>query len=428
MWIHRLPAGLGTCYALACARVRRDVLIAVPAQPLRSEATAGMFLLNCQGMLVRRTRDAAKVSPFPAFLRIADEPHLAYWSGRDPNPALQLVSASDGQPLWRRSGFPWTGNGDFVERDLNGDGREEVIYSVGGPQHWISCADGRTGEEIWRYDDRVTICWGRAAVADIDRDGDEEIVFGTEYGNPDGSSSLIVLSSDGNLKWRYDSIHGDAGSTPTMLVDIDGDGSLEILKVEIDLCGRDGHISTVLCFDAWGNRRYSLKFGGSSMAVADIDGDGILEGLGLTTIRDGGRHNRSEMMCFDLERAALRWRSPVPRVYLSGDPVIANLSESEGLETLVTTGMPSGYGRIPGEEPWGQAYLFSPSGSLVWSQGFPDWAGDPISCDIDGDGLNEFVIPSYEGTVSAWKSKGLGECTEFPKANGGPLRLGRPLG
>jgi outer membrane protein assembly factor BamB len=423
-WSYKFPPGVGTHYALACSRVENGTMIAGPGQPLVRGGTSGLFAVDGRGRLLHKSSVAGPISPFVAFLGCEDKRLLAYWSGEGSKAQVNVVDASKFSTVWIRDGFPWTGNGDFLDLDIDRDGREELLFSVGGEDNYVECADLKTGEELWRYDDRVTICWGRLAIGDIDLDGDPEIVFGTEYGNPDGSSSIVALSSDGRLKWRNDSIMGDAGSTPTMLADVNGDGYLEILKVEIDLCGRDGHVSCVICLDASGSELFSIPFGGSSIAIGDVDGDGYLEGLGLTNGRDGGGHGLSEMVCLDLDRGNRKWSRSVPRVYLSGDPVIADITEGKGLDTLVTTGMPSGYGRIPGEEPWGTAYLFSAFGDLEWQQEFPDWAGDPLVCDIDSDGKLEFVIPSYEGRICAWKTEGACSCDEYSKVNGGPTRTG----
>lgn len=427
IWTYTLPTGLGTHYSAACARFGTETTIALPGQPLGEPGgESGIFLLDQNGRLRARSHEVGAISPFSAILDAPEGPSIAYWAGRE-EPRAKLVRASDCSRIWSRS-HPWTGNGDFLEGDFNHDGREEIIYSVGGLKHYIVCADLATGEELWRYADRVTVCWGRLAAADIDLDGEFEIVFGTEYGNQDGTSSIVALSPDGSVKWRRDDIIGDAGSTPAVLADVNGDGLLEVLKVEIDLCGRDGHISTIVCTDAFGSPLYSLQFGGTSVAVADVDGDGALEALGLTSERDGGAHGRREMVCFDLSEPDHKWVAKVPRAYLSGDPVVADMSGEEGLETLVTTGMPSGYGRIPGRKPWGKVYLFSSSGELVWMEDFPDWACDPLACDLDGDGMNEFLIPSYEGRLCAWKTPGRAKALDFRKANGGPLRLGQPSG
>jgi len=425
LWTFRLPSGIGTHYSPVCGLVEGEVLTAVPGQALgKSTSETGLFLVGPGGELLSRTFEKGPLSPFLAILQLDGEPCIAYWSQDGPGPVAKLLRLPDLHLVWKNPSHPWAGNGDFLNADVNGDGKEEIIFSVGGQDNYVICVDARSGEELWRYEDRVTVCWGRTAVGDIDADGELEIVFGTEYGNPDGTSSLIALSGGGELEWRYDKIRGDAGSTPALLADVDGDGCMEVLKVEIDLCGRDGHISELLCFDAFGKPKYSLKYGGSSVAVGDIDGDGILEGVGLTQARDGGNHHRSEAVCFDLQSPRRKWATKVPRVYLSGDPVIADLSETDGLETLITTGMPSGYGRIPGQEPWGRAYLFSASGDMFWSHDFPDWAGDPLVCDVDGDARNEFMIPSYEGRLCAWKTAGIAMRTPFPVANAGPLRLG----
>jgi outer membrane protein assembly factor BamB len=428
-WTYKFPPGTGTHYSLACSRVNGEGLIAAPGQPLSGEEKAGLFVLDSGGHHVYSNSVDGPLSPFLSFLGSNEETRLlAYWSGVGSEALVNVLNASDFRPAWTKSGFPWIGNGDFLDFDVDRDGREELLFSVGGHDNFVSCNDLATGEELWRYDDRVTICWGRLAIGDIDMDGDNEVVFGTEYGNPRGTSSIVVLSSDGQLKWRNDSILGDAGSTPTMLADVNGDGFLEILKVEIDLCGKDGHISSVLCMDALGPEIYSLPFGGSSIAIADVDGDGSLEGLGLTNGRDGGNHDLSEMVCLDLAEGKRKWTTPVPRAYLSGDPVIADITEADGLDTLVSTGMPSGYGRIPGKEPWGSAFVFSADGDIEWRHEFPDWAGDPLACDIDSDGYLEFLIPSYEGRVCAWKTRAECFSEESPKVNGGPTRTGLVVG
>ncbi len=423
-WTCHLPEGLGTHYSLVCAQLGKRTFLAAPGQTLTDpQQRPGLLVLDGDGNLLTRTAEAGCISPFVAFVRIGNELCLAYWAGHQEKPELKVIRP-DGSCVWSKPGYPWIGNGDFLEGDINGDGRLEMVFSVGGLNHFIACVDARTGEELWRYDEGVTVCWGRCAMDDIDGDGEIEVVFGTEYGNDDGSSSIVALSPDGDRKWRLDGIVGDAGSTPTMLADVNGDGKLEVLKVEIDLCGKDGHVSRLMCVDAFGKPIYASKFGGSSVAVADIDEDGLLEGLGLTCGRDGGNHLRREMVCFNLRTGRRKWVSKVPDVYLSGDPVISNLSEDEGLETVVTTGMPSGYGRIPDRSPWGKAYVFSSTGDILWSRDFPDWAGDPIACDLDRDGKTEFVLPSYEGRLCAWETEGVALAREFRKPSGGPHRLG----
>jgi hypothetical protein len=48
-----------------------------------------------------------------------------------------------------------------------------------------------------------------------------------------------------------------------------------------------------------------------------------------------------------------------------------------------------------------------------------------MACDIDRDGLTEFVIPSYEGRLCAWRTEGPAISTEFRVASGGAHRLGQ---
>ncbi|MCD6505605.1 hypothetical protein J7M22_03165 [Candidatus Poribacteria bacterium] len=90
------------------------------------------------------------------------------------------------------------------------------------------------GRLLWEYADRVHICWGKSAIGDIDGDGKLEIIFGTEYANSNGTSSVVALNYDGNVLWRYDGIPGDCGSSKDislcqLVFDVDGDGKKELL-------------------------------------------------------------------------------------------------------------------------------------------------------------------------------------------------------
>ncbi|MCI0538586.1 MAG: VCBS repeat-containing protein [Verrucomicrobiales bacterium] len=144
---------------------------------------------------------------------------------------------------WKRTEVGSTANYSadrVVVTDVNGDGRPEVLIT----------------EESWRTHDRVAqlLCfeqrgpreaplWERRTiltaaslnsldVADLDRDGDVDIVTGEHKGK---DKRVFVLENDGNGRFtEYVIDHGKESHLGTRLFDQDGDGDLDILSVGWD--------------------------------------------------------------------------------------------------------------------------------------------------------------------------------------------------
>ncbi len=117
---------------------------------------------------------------------------------------------------------------------------------------------------------------GGIAACDADRDGKNEIYFGTRRGD---SKRLWCLNPDGTLKWVYpriteDGLPGDP-TTKISFVDVNNDG-----KYEICLAGRGGKFQ-VLKSDGsvlwvWNNPSSDAEMYGGPQAY-DVDGDGFVE-------------------------------------------------------------------------------------------------------------------------------------------------------
>lgn len=123
------------------------------------------------------------------------------------------------------------------------------------------------------------------AIADIDGDGQPEIIFEAVHYNPDhagGQMGIFVLNKDGSVKWQH--VWDTVGRVPCRsyvddakptIGDMNGDGVADIVVLESDIVvldGRNGNElvrkpgiksgNNVLC----SNRTYSV--------IADINGDG----------------------------------------------------------------------------------------------------------------------------------------------------------
>lgn len=369
--------------------------------------------LNASGQQVfKKEADSGGISVFPNFLEPPGVgPSIFYASGPYTTGSVGeacLVSARNAQIIWSK---PTTnrfyGNGCCVMADVDGDGSEELVY---GDQAAVRCFRAKDGELKWVYNDHISICHGRMAFGDINGDGKAELVLGTEYANEDRTSSVLALDGKGHLVWRKNGIKGDMGSTPAVIIDVDGDGRPEILKVELDLLNQAKMPwAGLFCFRGDGTIKYRADFGCSGMAVGDIDGDGVPEAVGISDSRDGGTLavDRNEIRCLNLETGRLKWRTPVTRTWLgSQDPSIADLSGKARLDVVVTTSNPSGYGYRKGHPPFGDAYIVNSQGQIVWKTTLPDFIHQPFVSDIDKDGRNELILPCHDGSVRCYSTQG----------------------
>lgn len=115
-----------------------------------------------------------------------------------------------------------------------GDARPEIVAPIGDGHIYAIGADG---SRLWRYDYTKGVAETFATevvVADLNKDGTPELVFGT-YSHQPNAGRLVVLSNTGSL--LFDIVLPNQGtngngigvpSAPT-IADVDGDGQLEIL-------------------------------------------------------------------------------------------------------------------------------------------------------------------------------------------------------
>ena len=170
-----------------------------------------------------------------------------------------------------------TGSGPTAV-DVTGDGADDlVVLSWGGE---VVLVDGRTGTELWSYDAwaaRGETLFGPSSVADLDGDGDMEIVFG---GYLEGA--LFALdAATGTEAWtpiglgaQWDNWFYGNGA---LLEDLDGDGDREIVVA------LDGDPPSIAAFsptgaDLWRTTLPSTAwFSWLTPVASDLDADGSTE-------------------------------------------------------------------------------------------------------------------------------------------------------
>jgi outer membrane protein assembly factor BamB len=337
----------------------------------------------------------------------------------------RLVRARDGGLLKEIQNTSRFGNNNSIVADLDGDGHTKLLYP---DIQTLTCYALPSVERLWRWDEAVRFCWSLPALVDLEGDGRREIVFGSEYNNRDGSSSMIALDSRGRLLWRSDGHAEDLGSTPVFVADVDGDGSPELLKVGLDLeHRRNQRWNHLHVFDPKGKLKRKIELGFTGIAIGDMDRDGHLEGVGLTNTRDGGSNGCREIRCVDLATGQVKWRTSVGRAYLDTcSPLMADFEGAGRLHAVVGTGNPAGYARLPGSQPWGDLYVVDHAGRIAQHESLPGWPVNLALCDVDDDGRGELtvVLDGTPGSLAVYETQVRTPRKDWPTPFGNPARTG----
>jgi len=278
--------------------------------------------------------------------------------------------------------------------DIDGDGDYEIVvvdeYSVMATA--LHVETGETVEGDWPLEVGSWSAWiiGNPILADLDRDGDSEIivVMDAETSDTDG---LVALQGDGTFFWqrRYTS------QGPVSVADFDRDGD-----VEIALCGYGPGITRVYTFILDHQGQQIKKWRGGSRkgtAIADLDGDGTPELVFCTEDSVVAVHIDGSTVWSTKVREPLDGEGGLSIGDLNGDGFseiyVSNYVEADGFAyTLV--------------------YGFDHRGRELSSAGFPKTImGDPSSCipligDVDGDRQKELVVASAGAPVIAWEADG----------------------
>ncbi|MCB9742434.1 MAG: VCBS repeat-containing protein [Alphaproteobacteria bacterium] len=277
-------------------------------------------------------------------------------------------------------------NGDGVvdEQDI-----PELLITTGGPGSVIAFSGDGTGA-LWSV--TATRSTVTPAVADIDNDGENEVVVLMSSGY------VSAIGPTGSVEWTSAEPIGTASGSNNTVADLDGDGLVEVISQDLVLNGADGSL------------RFRLSpstgaIGWNSYAIGDIDDDGDQEILFAHA-------------AFDSDGAEL-WSIPVWGIDGRSNQYWALFqgdSDPEAEIVFVQGQYNTGLELRFLDHEGNTLYLEEISGASI---------GGPCVADFDGDGDSEIVVSSgdalhlYEAdgtrvwTATAADYTGSAHCSAF---------------
>ncbi len=241
-------------------------------------------------------------------------------------------------------------------------------------------------EILWSYD-LESNSYGGAAVGDIDRDGKNEVVFGTYMGD----EHLYALNAeDGSLLWRFWAGPGPLDAS-VKLLDVTGDENVDVVFATSGTYESGAGVMHVLEGSS-GSVIWEYDPGrctDSPPAVADVDNDGLPEIL-YGTFR--GSTDGGYVHVLNGETGSLYQRIGPFEGYIQSGPAILDLDADGQLDIVIA--MFVGDNRI---------YAINGSDfSTMWT--FQAGDGMYHGCsfaDIDEDGAPEIIMGCYDRYVYA---------------------------
>lgn len=328
--------------------------------------------------------------------------------------------------------------------DVDGDGTPEVIAA----SYSVFALNGEDGSERWTADPSGSRVWAGVVVADIDGNGQSEIVTGH------GGGYVNIINPDGTIRRTVNPI--DREFRGLSVFDLDADGTLEIIataargsKTNTWVYEHDGslragwpRLTSDAPESAWGT--YNDNAG-----IGDIDGDGVAEIVVPSDVHsvcayepDGTQIPANAMY----SNAGATWGAvgvhvdhavdlrgwahcgTEHRPNFAGSPATLADVNGDGSLEVVVVGNVYNCGTSPYTDLYEMPFIFNADRTRWAGNGF-DWEviptpdghaaplsedynlienthPNPVVVDLDGDGLKEILFPSYDGRLHAmWLDK-----------------------
>ncbi len=262
--------------------------------------------------------------------------------------ALVAISGDGSGTLWSvyaPGGYQVHGSAGVAIGDLEGDGALEICAA--GYDIAVICL-GADGSFRWAAGSEID-GYGAPSIADLDRDGLAEVIFGRQIFDDAGTQVGIGA-------------YGQGGGRPfSFAIDADGDGDLEVIAGNAAY-ERDG----LAIWSSGGADGYP--------AAADFDLDGLPE-----YVRVAG-----EVELLDTDGSSV-WRASIPGGGNGGPPTVADF-DGDGWPEV-------------GVAAYDYYTVFDTDGSVLWSKPVQDHSSSMTGSsvfDFEGDGAFEVVYADEE--------------------------------
>jgi outer membrane protein assembly factor BamB len=266
--------------------------------------------------------------------------------------------------------------------DVNGDGKLEVL-TCDSYGFTLYCLGPDSGNVLWEFtpNPAAYIIISTPTVADLDQDGDLEILIGTI--DSGGGGRMFCLDHQGSELWMYETPGSGIGGwqlASACVGDVNGDDTLEIVST--------ANYWGIFCLDHEGGELWKNQYSmhaATYPAMADLHNDGSIEvivGLGST------------MFAFDALTGDTVWDFTIASgYYLVSSPGIGDLNGDSLLEVVfaeLKEGAPNDSTR--------PMWVLDCNGDSVWSYVIGTAFTDPAIGDADHDGFMDFFFgPTYRG-------------------------------
>ena len=304
-----------------------------------------------------------------------------------------------GKTLWTYAGQSGT-DSPAAAADLDGDGDVEIVYGTmkrRGGNGFVNVLDGKTGKQVWAVEVPGHI---QSEPALVDLDGDQ--VLDVLVTNWMGDHHLRALSGkDGKELWKFET--GDSVYHGVSFADFDRDG-----KPEIVVADRRGHV--------W------LIEGESGKKVWEATLEGEREGsvFGPTTLVDVKRDGVPEIVVCGVNlhlldaRGKLIWRNVYGGSSIARGVATADVDGDRVPDLVFGTGTHLRVVRADtGKELW----------SLDLRSGDSPHDGidnAPLILDLDGDGRLDVFVVSGKGTSDDTRPQNYGRAVALRAGKGKP--------